>query len=126
MFDTILSLVSKFIPDKDAAQKAAVSLEQEMTKQMDLRSQVIKAEIDQGGITAKWRPYTMVAFVCMVVIHFVMYDIVPFLIITFDLNVYIPNDPGFTEGLLSLIKIGLMGYIGGRSAEKIATTIKGK
>ena len=118
MIGDIVKLISKFIPDADAAQKAAIVLNQEMTKQMDARAEVIKAEIGQGGIVAKWRPYTMVAFVSMVVIHFVMYDIIPFIRTAFDLNFYVPEDPGFTEGLLSLIKIGLMGYIGGRTIEK--------
>ena len=118
MIGDILNLINKFIPDKDQAQKAAIVLEQEMTKQMEARAEVIKAEISQGGIVAKWRPYTMIAFVSMVVIHFVMYDIAPWIRTVFDLNVYMPSDPGYTEGLLSLIKIGLMGYIGGRTIEK--------
>lgn len=118
MIGSILEIINKFVPDKDAAKKAAVALEQEMTKQMTLRADVIKQEVRQGGITAKWRPYTMVTFVAMVVVHFVMYDIVPFIRTSFDLNFYVPQDPGFTEGLLDLIKIGLMGYIGGRTVEK--------
>jgi len=120
MIGDILNLINKFIPDKDQAQKAAIVLEQEMTKQMTAQKEIIKAEINQGGIGAKWRPYTMVAFVSMVVIHFIMYDIFPFIRTTMDLNIHMPSDPGFTEGLLPVIKLGLGGYIGARSAEKIA------
>ena len=121
MFDSILSIVNKFIPDPDEARKAATLMEAEHTKQMQAKASIIKAEIEQGGITSKWRPYTMVAFVLMLITHYVMYDILPFLIVVFDLNVYSPQDPGFTDGLLEVIKIGLMGYIGGRSAEKVVS-----
>lgn len=126
MINSILSLVNKFIPDKDEANKLAAQLEKEMTKQMELKADIVKAEIKSGGITAKWRPYTMICFVIMVAVHWFLYDVIPYIRTAFDLNFYVPQDPGFTEGLLSLIKIGLMGYIGGRSAEKIASTIKGK
>ena len=124
MISEILGLINKVVPDKDAANKLAAKLEGEMTKQMTLKSTIIKAEIKSGGITAKWRPYTMVAFVVMLVVHWLMYDVVPFIITTFELNLYSPQDPGFTTGLLDLIKVGLMGYIGGRSFEKAVKTWK--
>lgn len=120
MFDSILSIINKFIPDPDKARSLAVDMEREVSKQMELQSEVIKREIDQGGITAKWRPYTMMLFVGMVVAHFIMYDVVPFIRTTFELNFWVPEDPGFTEGLLPLIKLGLGGYIGGRTVEKVA------
>lgn len=118
MFSSILSIINKVIPDKDAANKLAVKMEGEFTKQMTLQASIIQAEIKSGGITSKWRPYTMVAFVMMLVVHWSMYDVFPFIVNIFDLNIYYPQDPGFTDGLLDLIKVGLMGYIGGRSIEK--------
>ena len=124
MIDSILGIINKFIPDKDAAAKAAVALDKEMTKQMELKSGIIRAEIAQGGITSKWRPLTAICFVAMVVIHWFMYDVIPFIVVSFDLNIWTPQDPGFTDGLLSLIKLCLGGYIGSRSLEKIATKWK--
>jgi len=118
MIGAIIDIVGKFIPDGNKAKEAAVQLEKEYTKQLEMQSDIIKSEIKSGGITAKWRPYTMMAFVTMVVLHWVMYDVVPFIIVTFDINMYYPQDPGFTDGLLDLIKIGLGGYIGARTIEK--------
>lgn len=124
MISDILGIIKKFIPDKDAAAKAAVELESQLTKQMSLQADVIKAEANSGGITAKWRPWTMVVFVAMVVVHFVLYDIVPWCVVTFDLDVITPQDPGFTDGLLDLIKIGIGGYIGGRTVEHCVSLFK--
>jgi len=126
IFDTVLNLVSKFIPDTDKQAELAAKIEGEFTKQMKLKSDIIQAEIAQGGITSKWRPWSMVCFIGMVVIHWAMYDVVPFVRTAFDLNFYVPQDPGFTDGLLPLIKLGLGGYIGGRSAEKIAKIWRSK
>lgn len=125
IIDSILNLVNKFIPDSDAANKLAAELSKEQTKQMEMQSKVIQAELAQGGITSKWRPITMILFVGMIVVHFLMYDVIPFIRTTMDLNFYVPQDPGFTDGLVPLIKLGLGGYIGGRSAEKIVKIWKG-
>ena len=116
MIGPILSIINKFIPDKDAAAKAAVALETEMTKQMSLKASVVNAEISNGS--GKWRPRAMNIFLAMLCIHYALYDIAPWIITVFEINVWIPQDPGFTDGLLSVIKLGLGGYIGGRSVEK--------
>lgn len=126
IIDSILGVVNKFIPDPDKAREAAVKLEAEYTKQMELQASIIKTEASQGGISAKWRPWTMIAFVAMVVIHWTMYDVIPFLIVTFNWNLYYPQDPGLTSGLLDVINLGLGGYIGGRTVEKVASIWKGK
>ena len=36
MIDSILSIINKFVPDKDAAKRAAVDLEREFSKQMEV------------------------------------------------------------------------------------------
>ena len=68
MIDSILSIVNKFIPDKDEANKLAARIESEMTKQMEFKSEIIKAEIKNGS--GKWRVQLM--YLCMVIIslHF--------------------------------------------------------
>jgi len=126
MIGSILNIINKFIPDEDEARKAAVQLEKEYTKQMEMQASIIQQEASQEGITSKWRPYTMMMFLFMIVVHWIMYDIIPYMRTAFDWDFWTPIDVGFTDGYLELIKLGLGGYIGGRSVEKIARIWKGK
>ena len=123
MFSQILSIVNKFIPDKDAANKLAVKLESEYTKQMEMKSEIIQAEIKNGS--GEWRVKLM--YLCMAIIsaHVVMYDIIPYIRTVFDLNFWIPESPP-DEELWSFLKIGVGGYIGSRGIEKSIARWKGK
>ena len=123
MIDSIISIVNKFIPDKDAAKKAAIALEKEYTKQMQMKSDIIKAEQQNGS--GKWRVRLMYLCMVMVSLHFIMYDIIPYIRTAFDLNFYIQQAPSNTE-LWSFLKIGVGGYIGSRGIEKSVAWFKGK
>lgn len=115
---SIISIIDKFIPDENKKLEVKTQLEQEITKQMELQADIIKREISQGGLASKWRPYTAITFVAMIVIHYIMYSIVPWVITVFNFNVWIPQDPGYTDGFLELVKFCLGGYIFSRSVEK--------
>jgi len=123
MIDSILSIVNKFIPDKDAAKRMAVELEKETTKQMTMKSDIIKAE--QANGSGKWRVRLM--YLCMVMVssHFIMYDVVPYLRTVFDLTFYTPSAPE-NEHLWTFLNIGVGGYIGSRGIEKSIARFKGK
>jgi hypothetical protein len=83
------------------------------TKLLDLQTHVVNAQKEvivaeaQGGswIQRNWRPVTMLTFVGLIVAHWLGW-----------------TAPGLTEdmtlALLEIIKIGLGGYVVGRSAEK--------
>jgi len=115
MIDSILSIVNKFIPDKDAAHRLAVELEKETTKQMQMQSDIIKAEQKDGS--GKWRPRLMYLCMFMVTAHFAMYEVIPYIRTAFDLNFWTPDAPP-SEHLWSFLKIGVGGYIGSRGVEK--------
>ena len=115
IFDTILKLVSKVVPDKDAAMKLARDMEVETTKQMKMKSDIIQAETANGS--GKWRVRLMYLCMVMVSLHLIMYDIIPYIRTVFDLNFYTPQAPDSTE-LWSFLKIGVGGYIGSRGVEK--------
>lgn len=123
MIDSILSIIEKFVPDKDAARKAAVHLEQEYTKQMQLKSDIIKEESRNGS--GLWRVRLMYLCMFLVLAYWVMYDLIPYIRTALDLNFYIPAEPGNTE-LWSFLKIGVGGYIGSRGIEKSIAHFKGK
>ena len=118
IFSAILPIVNKFFSDKDAANKLALELEREYTKQMEMQHNIIRKEQDMGGFAAKWRPITAMIFVLMIVLHFFMYDVFPWMRTVFDWNIWVPQDPGYTEGLMEVVKLCLGGYIFSRSVEK--------
>ena len=102
--------IDKAVPDKDKAEELKASINTQLL-------QLSKAELEQAGkiITAEaqgeswlqrnWRPITMLTFTGLVVAHW--------------LGVTAEN---LTEpqiiALLDIVKIGLGGYVVGRSAEK--------
>lgn len=85
-------------------------------KQMELEKEIsslsakmISAEVSQGGwLSRSWRPITMLVFVGIIVIY------------VFG---WVQVDSEFAREFLDLVKIGLGGYVVGRSFEKTSTTI---
>lgn len=123
MIDSILSIVNKFIPDKDEAAKLAREMEGEITKRMELKSEIIQAETRNGsGI---WRVKLM--YLCMFIVtsHYIMYDVIPYIRTVFDLNFYVPMAIDDTE-MWSFLKLGVGGYIGSRGVEKSVAFWRGK
>lgn len=121
----ILDIINKFVPDSAKQADLRIALESEYTKQAALQASIINKEADsQSWLTRNWRPITMVIFVTMLVLYFIMYTIVPWIIVVFDMNVYTPLDPGLNESLVEVIKLGLGGYIVSRGAETVAKSFK--
>lgn len=123
MFESILGIVNKFIPDPEAARKAALGMEKEITKQMAMQHSIIQAE--QANGSGKWRVRLMYLCMTMVGLHFIMYDIVPYIRTVFDLDFWVPQFP-VDDQLWSFLKIGVGGYIGSRGIEKTVGHFKGK
>lgn len=123
--DGILSIVNKFIPNQEERDKLKIEITKEVTKQMELQADLIKAEQKSDTwLTRNWRPLFMVLCGIIIGSHWVLYDIIPYIRTVFDLNFWIPQDPGLSPDLWYTINLGLGGYIGGRTAEKIAKIIK--
>ena len=79
-------------------------------ERMALQSQIIQAEAKSGSwITRSWRPITMLTFLGMVVLFW--FGQTP------------PNVEPYLPELFGLIKIGLGGYVIGRSAEKVVPQV---
>ena len=109
------STVRKAIPDKDQADRLVTQItevfvkhEGELAKQ---QGENIRAEANsQSWLARNWRPITMLTFLVLIVAYWFGF-----------------TAPGLTEAavveVFSLIKIGLGGYVVGRSAEKIAPSV---
>ena len=103
-------IIDKIFPDKQAAAEAKLKLlelqQQGDLKELDTAANIIIAEASGEGVLQRnWRPITMLTFVGLIVAHWL----------------------GFTAenlseaqimGLLDIVKIGIGGYIVGRSVEK--------
>jgi hypothetical protein len=108
------SIVNAIAPDKTQVEKdsAAQKIAQLVADSDAFKSRaaIVQAEVGGSGIKAWWRPVTMLTFVAIVVARFLGYDA----------KAMTPDD---YAQLWVLIKIGLGGYVGGRSVEKVATTL---
>ena len=120
IFDNILGIIKKVIPDENAARQIALQLEQEYTKQMSMQHQIIMAENNNGS--GKWRPRLMYLCMFFVSMHFLMYDLVPYCMYLFKYEHVItvmpaPNNAEFW----AFLKIGVGGYIGSRGVENVVS-----
>jgi hypothetical protein len=76
-------------------------------KLLELKASIIKAEMESGlWITKAWRPITMLVFVVLIILD--------------SIN-WLPKP--LNPDAWMLLKIGLGGYVGGRSLEKIVPAV---
>ena len=112
----IFGIIDKAVPDKAEAARLKADIQ---TGMMDLQRQTLDASRDiivaetQGGswLQRNWRPMTMMIFVALIVSWWLGFT---------------PDraTPELMDSLFDLIKIGMGGYVLGRSGEKIAKAIK--
>ena len=109
--------IDKAVPDKDQADKLKhdVSTQIMNFSETELKASmsIIVAEAQSGQwLAANWRPITMLTFVGLIVAHWLGW-----------------TSPNLSEAqvlaLLEIVKIGLGGYVVGRSVEKAVKTWKG-
>lgn len=87
-----------------------------LSKQMDLEKQLLDAKASilkteaksESWMVRSWRPITMLTFLAIIVLH--------------SLNL-IELRPEFAKEFMTLVQIGLGGYVVGRSAEKVAPAV---
>jgi hypothetical protein len=113
----VSTVVDRIIPDKTKAaelqQELSLALIAHEARLVEAAASVVRTEAaSQHWVTAAWRPITMLIFAAIVANNFIL---APYLgwIFGKSLQLTIPDD------LWDLLKIGLGGYVVGRSAEKI-------
>jgi len=120
IIDKGLGIIDKAVPDKDLARKLKHEFESSVMsmdysvieKELDARAKIITSETGGAGIKAWWRPVTMLVFVYIVAHNYILAPIIqmfypPMVVLE------IPPD------LWMLLKLGIGGYIVGRSGEKM-------
>ena len=107
--------------EKDEAKRKLVELQIAINQQaLDYESTLVKSRADtiraeaQSGswIAANWRPITMLSFTTLIILHWL------------GVGATASLPPAEVEGLLEIVKIGLGGYVVGRSAEKVMRAYK--
>ena len=83
----------------------------------DAQRDVLVTELKGNKIQRMWRPVTMLAFVFIVIFHFFIYPLIRVF------NPELPELPELEAYFWELLKIGLGGYVVGRSVEKVAETM---
>lgn len=104
-------VLDKFVGDKDLAAKIKADLSSELmayeSAELKAATDIIVAEAQSGNwITNSWRPITMLTFVSLIVLHWLGFT-----------AENLPEDQ--VLALLEIVKVGLGGYVLGRSGEKI-------
>ena len=107
----IFKIVDKAVPDKDMAAKIKLQVQEMMYKgdmaELKAAASIISAEASgDSWLQRNWRPMTMINFLVLVNMYWFGYT---------------PENitPEMLDHLFMLIKIGLGGYIVGRSSEKV-------
>ncbi len=110
-------IIDKIWPDPakaaEAKAKLAAMASQGELDDMRIHMQAIVAEAkSEHAITATWRPITMLVFVAIIANNYI---VAPYVHLIFGVDVQLPLPPQMWD----LLKIGLGGYVVGRSVEKV-------
>jgi len=114
------AITGKAIEDPNKKAELLMKLKEAELATQQLQAKVISTEAGSSNwITSAWRPITMLVFVAIIANNYIL---VPYLT-AFGLNVptLVLNDE-----MWSLLKIGIGGYIVGRSAEKVSKQLSNK
>jgi len=105
--------IGKFVKDKDLAEELRAKARSEDfnfdLQELKAKVSVILAEASGGWLQRNWRPLTMVWFSVLLGMYWFGYA-----------PDYLVNNPETVDQLFDLLKLGIGGYVVGRSAEKIA------
>lgn len=127
IIDDIFKVVDKSTLDKDKALELKTELKQVITKldyskydnELQAKVKTVLAE-EQGKswLQRNWRPGLMALFGLIIANNYI---IAPYIQLLFGMSkaIMLPIPPD----MWGLLKLGISGYIVGRSAEKVATTL---
>ena len=125
----VFSIIDKLIPDPSLKAKLKAEIQ---AKTIESQNQVTKAqrqilmqELGGGSLmTRSWRPVLMYLIILFLLVYGLLLPIVD--LFTAKPVIFKPRWQEIPDGLWNLLALGVGGYIGGRSLEKIATSIAAK
>jgi len=119
ILESVFGIVDKAVTDKDQAAKLKATIQMQMLAQdhseindlLKAQSANVLAEIKGKWLQRNWRPLLMMIFMAIIANNYILF---PYLSM-FTEKVVMLNLPDF---MWDTIKIGLGGYVVGRSVEK--------
>ena len=116
MISSVTGLASKFIADKDLKTKLESAIKEKMLEHevqfVSYQRDIITAEAkSQSSLARNWRPITMLCFVAIIFNNYLLF---PYIQLFGGTAVQLPIPPDMWD----LLKLGIGGYIAGRSVEK--------
>ena len=123
--ETACDVIDQFVADKDLAANLKAEarmrmMEVDVTKyaaQLEAQKATLVAEITgESWIQRNWRPTVMMMFAAIIANNYIIF---PYLSL-FDFSKEAVTQLDLPEVMWECLKLGLSGYIVGRSAEKIA------
>lgn len=126
----VSTIADRYFDNQDEKDAFKNSVELEILKNQkdfeDLSANIVLAEAkSEHWLTSSWRPFTMILFALVIAINIL---IIPYIVIPllWMFGVPVPEFMEIPEQVWTLITIGLGGYVGGRSGEKMVKMWKEK
>jgi hypothetical protein len=119
--DKGLGVVDKLVKDKDLAEQLKAEIKsqilaqnhEQLVQELQSQTQVILAEAKGGWLQRNWRPMLMLVIIFIIANNYVIAPYVGLFLPDKELVLELPG------GLWALLNVGVGGYVGGRTAEKI-------
>ena len=121
ILERVIGVVDQAVEDKDQANKLKAELQAQLMgldyaaleKEIQAQADIIVAEAKgDSWLQRSWRPITMLVFVFIIANNYILF---PYLSLFGAKTVMLEVPPD----MWALLKIGLGGYVVGRSAEKV-------
>ena len=123
------TVAERYFDNKDDKEAFKNAVELEILKNQksfeDLAGSIVLAEAkSEHRLTASWRPFTMILFALVIAINIL---IIPYVVtpLLWALGYPIPVFMEIPDQVWTLITVGLGGYVGGRSGEKMVKAYRG-
>lgn len=125
----VFSIIDKLIPDPSLKAKLKAEIQAKtiahQNKVADSQRQILMQELGHGSLmTRSWRPVLMYLIILFLMVYGLLLPIVE--LFTLKPVVFNPRWQEIPDGLWNLLGLGVGGYIGGRSLEKIAVSMAEK
>jgi hypothetical protein len=122
VLEPVFNIIDKAITDKDEANRLKAEIRMQMasqnheqlTEHLKSATSIILAEAKGGWLQRNWRPMLMLTTIAIVANNYIIY---PYLSLFWPDAVTILELP---DWLFKVMLVGVGGYVGGRSVEKLA------
>lgn len=125
VLNSVFGIIDKAVTDKDEAARLKANIQMQMMAQdhtevsdlLKAQASIVLAEVKGKWLQRNWRPILMLIFMAIIANNYILF---PYLSMVTE-KVVMLELPDF---MWQTIKIGLGGYVVGRSAEKITKVWK--